>query len=33
VNTYEIRILFKDKKPSAIFASSYISDQAAVRRP
>jgi hypothetical protein len=32
VNTYEIRILRKDEKTSAIFASSHISDHAAVRR-
>jgi hypothetical protein len=32
VNTYEIRILRKDDKSSAVYASSHISDHAAVRR-
>ena len=32
MNTYEIRILRRDDKSSATFASSHISDHAAVRR-
>lgn len=32
MNTYEIHILRKDEKISAIFASAHISDHAAVRR-
>lgn len=32
MNTYEIHILRKDDRSSAVFAGSHISDHAAVRR-